>query len=116
MITIFHNPKCRKSREGLNYLKSKTDSFFIREYLKDFLSADELEEILLKSNLKPIALIRKQEEIFKKELKGRQFTDEEWKRIILEYPKLLQRPIVIGRYKAVIAQPAERIDEVLKKI
>jgi len=115
MITIYHNPRCKKSREGLKYLKSRTDSIIIREYLKDLLSSHELNEILLKSGLKPFALVRKQEEIFKNELKGKHFTDEEWKKIILENPKLLIRPIVVGKYKAVIAQPAGRVDEVLKK-
>jgi arsenate reductase len=115
MITIYHNPKCKKSREGLEYLRSRTDSFKMREYLKDKLSGGELDEILLKSGLKPVDLVRKQEEIFKNELKGKHFNDDEWKRIILENPKLLMRPIVVGKYKAVIAQPAERADEVLKR-
>ena len=75
MVTIYHNPRCKKSREGLAYLKSRTDAMVIREYLRDLLSSDELDEILLKSGLKPIDLVRKQEEIFKNELKGRHFTD-----------------------------------------
>jgi len=115
MITIFHNPRCKSSREGLEYLKSKTDSVKIREYLKDSITVDELDDILLKTGLKPVALVRKQEETFKHELRGKKFTDEEWKRIILENPKLLVSPIVVGKYRAVIAQPAERVDEVLKR-
>lgn len=115
MVTIYHNPRCKKSREGLAYLKSRTDAMVIREYLRDLLSSDELDEILLKSGLKPIDLVRKQEEIFKNELKGRHFTDNEWKKIILENPKLLVRPIVVGKYRAVIAQPAGKVDEVLNK-
>ncbi|MBN1413610.1 MAG: hypothetical protein JW973_00810 [Bacteroidales bacterium] len=114
MIKIYHNPKCRKSREGLAYIRSKTKNIVIREYLKDLLTSDELDEIILKSGLKPIAFVRKQEEIFKRELKGRNFTDDEWKRIILEHPKLLVRPVVVGKYKAVLAQPAGKVDEVLK--
>jgi arsenate reductase (glutaredoxin) len=115
MVTIYHHPKCRKSREGLEYLKSKTSQIKVREYLSDLLTSVELDEILLKSGLKPFNLVRQQEEIFKRELKGRHFTDEEWKRIILENPKLLARPIVVGKYKAVLAQPAARVEEVLRK-
>jgi len=115
MVTIYHHPKCKKSREALDYLKSRTSQIKVREYLCDLLTPGELDEILLKSGLKPFDFIRKQEEIFKRELKGRHFTDEEWKRIILENPKLLIRPIVVGKYKAVVAQPAERADEVLGK-
>ena len=114
MLTIYHNTKCKKSREGLDYLKSRTDSIRIREYLRDPLTSDELDEILLKSGLKPADLVRKQEEVFRKELKGKNFTDVEWKRIILENQKLLVRPIVVGKYKAVLAQPAEKIKEVMR--
>jgi arsenate reductase (glutaredoxin) len=114
MVTLYHNPRCIKSREGLEYLKSRATQFKIREYLKDPLTDAELDEILLKSGLKPVDLVRKQEEIFKSELKGRHFTDDEWKKIILENPKLLIRPIVVGKYKAVFAQPAGRVEEVLR--
>lgn len=110
MIKIYHNPRCRKSREGLEYLKSKDVDFEMVEYLKTGISIEELDEILLKSNLKPADLVRTQEEIYRKELKGRQFTDAEWKQIISENPKLLQRPIVVSKRKAVLAQPPENID------
>ncbi len=115
MLKIFHNPRCKKSREGLEALKQKTDDFEIIEYLKTGLSVEILDEILLKSNLKPIDLVRKQEEVFKKELKGKNFTDQEWKDIIVENPKLLQRPIIVAKQKAVLAQPAERVNEIFKQ-
>lgn len=86
----------------------------IYEYLKDGLTEDDLREILLKTNLKPFDLVRTHEEYYLKELKGKSFTDEEWIRIILENPKLLKRPIVVDRMKAVIALPAENIDALLK--
>lgn len=110
MLKIYHNPRCRKSREGLEYLKGKTTDFEIVDYLKVGLSEDEIREFLLKTSLKPIDLVRKQEEIFKKELKGKEFTDEEWIKIISENPKLLQRPIILGKQKAVWAQPADKAD------
>lgn len=113
MLKIFHNPRCRKSRSGLDYLKSRTSDFEIIEYLKSGLTKDILQEIILKTNLKPIQLVRKQEEIFKKELKGKSFTDEEWIDIICENPKLLQRPIVVSKHKAVLGDPAEKINAVL---
>jgi len=114
MPKIYHNTRCRKSREGLEYLKSKTADYEIVEYLKTGLSKDILKEILLKSNLQPIELIRKQEDLYKKELKGKEFTDEEWIQIIIENPQLLQRPFIVGKHKAVLAQPAEKADEVIK--
>jgi arsenate reductase (glutaredoxin) len=114
MLKIYHNSRCKKSREGLEYLKNKTSDFEIVEYLKTGLTEDALKEVLLKSNLKPVDLVRKQEEFFKKELKGKSFTDEEWIRIIIENPKLLQRPLVVGKHKAVLAQPADKADDIIK--
>lgn len=112
MLRIYHNPRCRKSREGLDYLKSKTDKFEIIEYLKDGLNIEQIKEIVLKTSLKPFELVRVEEEIYKKELKGRNFTDEEWITILSENPKLLKRPVIVGKHKAVLAQPAQEIDKI----
>jgi len=114
MYKIYHNPRCKKSCEGLKYLQDKKVETEVIKYLETGLSIPILKDILLKSNKKPIELVRTQEEYFKKELKGKQFTDQEWLKIIVENPKLLQRPIVLGKYKAVLAHPASKIDEVLK--
>ncbi len=114
MIKIYHNPRCKKSREGLRYLQSKSKDIEVVEYLKTGLTKNILKEILLKSNLSPLDLIRTQEEIYKKELKGKNFTDEEWINIIIENPKLLQRPLVVGKHKAVLAQPAAKADEIIR--
>jgi len=110
-LKVYHNSRCRKSRGGLEYLKSKTDDFEIIEYLKKGLSLDEVKEIVLKTNLRPEKLVRTQEDYFKKELKGKSFTDEEWMMIISENPKLLQRPVVIKKHKAVVGDPPENIDK-----
>jgi arsenate reductase (glutaredoxin) len=114
MLKIYHNPRCKKSREGLTYLQAKTDEYVLVEYLKSGLKEDDIKEILLKAHLKPFDLVRTQEPIYKKEFKGKNFTEEEWIEIIIENPKLLQRPVLVGKHKAVIAQPAEKVDEVVK--
>lgn len=114
MLIIYHNPRCARSREGLNYLREHGFPFEVVEYLENPLTANDLKRILMKLNLKPVQVIRTQEELFRKELKGRSFTDEEWIEIILEHPKLLLRPIVENHYKAVIAIPASRIQELKK--
>jgi arsenate reductase (glutaredoxin) len=113
MLKIYHNPRCRKSRAGLEYLKSRTEEFEMVDYIKNGLSEENLKEILLKANLTPIDIVRTQEEIFKKELKGLSFNKEEWIKIICENPKLLRRPIVVAKMKAVWADFPEKIDEVL---
>ncbi|HJX71014.1 MAG: arsenate reductase (glutaredoxin) [Bacteroidetes bacterium RBG_13_42_15] len=114
MIKIYHNPKCRKSREGLKFLQSLGVDFKVLEYLKKSLSVDELREILKKLGKKPDEIIRQQEDYYKKELKNKHFTDEEWLIILTENPALIQRPIVVGKYRAVIAQPPELMLRVIK--
>ena len=115
MLKIYHNPKCRKSREGLAYLRDKGYEFEIIRYLDSPLCAAELKMILMKMNLRPSQVVREQDEIFRKELRGKIFTDDEWITIIVQNPGLLQRPIVEGKYKAVIAVPAERCEEVRRR-
>jgi arsenate reductase (glutaredoxin) len=112
-MKIFHNPRCKKSREGLAYLSEKTNQFTIVDYLKDGLGEEMLREILLKTNLPVEALVRKQEDFYKKELKGKQFNEDEWIRIIIENPKLLQRPILVSKTKGCLAHPPEKMDDVL---
>ena len=112
-MKIYHNPRCRKSREGLKYLQDKGIDVQIIDYLKNPVSFSELKEIVMKLGTKPIDIIRTQEEYYKKNLKGRNFTDEEWLKIIIENPKLLQRPIVVEKHKAVIGQPPENINQLL---
>lgn len=114
MIKIYHNPRCKTSRDGLAYLKSKDIEIQVVDYLKEGLTREALLEILLMANLKPTALVRTQEELYRKELKGKRFTDDEWISILVENPKLLQRPIIIGRHRAVLAIPPDRADLLLK--
>lgn len=98
----------------MKYLQNLGVDFKVIEYLKESLSVDELKEILKKLDKKPDEIIRQQEDYYKKELKNKQFTDEEWLIILTENPSLIQRPIVVGKYKAVIAQPPELMLQVVK--
>jgi len=114
MLRIYHNPQCKKSRAGLQYLQGKAQKFEIIEYLKKPLTEKELEKLLVKLNKKPVEMIREQEEYYKKNLRGKNFSNHEWIRIITENPRLLQRPVVEVDYKAVVGDPVENIDSVLK--
>ena len=108
---VYHNNRCKKSRAGLEYLKTKTKDLEVVDYLKNGLTREDLHEMVLKLNIAPSQLIRTQEKYFKKELKGRSFTEHEWINIITENPKLLKRPVVITRHKAVIGDPPDNIDK-----
>ena len=114
MYIVYHNTRCKKSRAGLTYLESKTSDIKIVQYLKDEPFTEELfTEILKKLNKKPEQLIRKQEALYKSEYKGKEFTDEEWIKILVENPKLIQRPIIVKKNKAVLGDPASEIDNIL---
>lgn len=113
MHTIYHNPRCRKSRAGLEYLKSKTDEIEIVEYLKEPLTQKQWTEVFEKLDLKPSEMLRKQEEAYKKELKGKDFSEKEWIEIFTENPKLIQRPIIVKGNQAIWGNPPENIDKLL---
>ncbi len=113
MIKIYHNPRCSKSRAGVEYLKEKNLDFEVVLYLKNPLTKEDLERLLVKLNKNPLDMVRTQEEYFKKELKGKNFSDHEWIQIILENPKLLKRPIVELDKKAVWGVPVSEIDKII---
>ncbi|MBC8186388.1 arsenate reductase (glutaredoxin) [candidate division KSB1 bacterium] len=113
-IKIWHNSRCRKSREGLKYLQDKGIEPEIFEYLKSDFDARELIEIINKTGQPLKDFIRTQEADYKAlGLKGKDLTVEEFGKLASQYPKLLQRPIVIKDAKAVLARPANKIDEIL---
>ena len=113
MYKIYHNPRCKKSRAGLQYLKDNGVDPEVVEYLKTPLNEAELKDVLVRLNKKPTDIIRTQEAIYKSDFKGKNFTDDEWVKVLLENPKLIQRPIVVKGPKAVIGDPASEIDVLL---
>ncbi|HAN77596.1 MAG TPA: arsenate reductase (glutaredoxin) [Bacteroidales bacterium] len=113
MLKIYHNTRCKKSRAALLFLEQKGIDFQVIDYIKSSITKDDVQVILLKMNAKAEELLRTQEPEFKKHCKGLSFTQPEWIRLICENPQMLKRPIVVGKYKAVIADPPEKILEVL---
>jgi len=109
MIKIYHNPRCRKSREGLQILENSGKEFEIVKYLENVPSEEELKEILRKLNLFPVQLVRKTEKIWKEEYKAKDLSDSEIIKAMTTNPKLIERPIVINKNKAVIGRPSENI-------
>ena len=114
MLRIYHNPSCKKSRAGLQFLKDSERPYTVVEYLKNPLTEKELETLLVKLNLKPADVLREQEDYYKQAIKGKKFEDHELVRIIIQNPKLLRRPIVEGIYKAVVGDPVENIAPLMK--
>lgn len=113
MIKIYHNPRCRKSRETLSLIREAGHEPEIIEYLQNPPSASELKELLKRMGKKPMEIIRKGEAVFKSNFKGKTFSDDEWIRIMVENPKLIERPIVVKGDEVRLGRPPETVKEIL---
>ena len=113
MIKIYHNPRCRKSREGLALVENSGKEFEIIKYLDNPLSENELKEIINLLNIKPLELVRTNEKIWKENFKGKDLTDAEIVKAMVANPKLIERPIVTYNNKAVVGRPPEKISQIL---
>ena len=115
MITIYHNPRCSKSREGLQILEDSKEDFKVVKYLDDPLSFQELTALIGTIGIQPIELVRKNEKIWKDNFKEKNLTKTDIVKAMVENPKLIERPIVVTNYGAVIGRPSEKIKELLDK-
>ncbi|MEG9326344.1 arsenate reductase [Salinimicrobium catena] len=113
MLTIYHNPRCKKSREGFELVKESGQDFEVREYLKEPVTEEELSELLEQLGMAPIELVRTDEKIWKENYKGKDLSDDELVRVMVQHPKLIQRPIVVKENKAVVGRPATKISDLL---
>jgi arsenate reductase len=113
MITIYHNPRCQKSREGLQLLESTGEEIQVIKYLEEVPTVSELTEIIKTLGIAPIELVRTKEEIWKEHYKNKKLSDPEIIRAMVDNPRLIERPIVIKDNKAVIGRPLENIKAIL---
>jgi arsenate reductase len=114
IYTIYHNPRCRKSRETLALLQENGIIPEVIRYLDTPPSPEELKLILAKLHLPVKSIVRTQEAVYKEKYKSSNFTDEEWMRILSEEPKLIQRPIVLKGATGVIGRPPENVLKLIK--
>lgn len=112
-MKIYHNNRCSKSRNTLQIIEESKIDFEIVNYLDTPPTEDELENILNLLNLPAEKLLRKGEAIFKENFKGKSFTNKEWIQIMVENPKLIERPIIVHNNKAVIGRPPENVKTLL---
>jgi arsenate reductase len=98
---------------AINYLQAKSIEFETVLYLEKKLTINDLESILRKLNLSASELLRKGEEVYKVEIKGKNISDAEIIQLMIKHPNLIERPIIINGNKAVIGRPTELIDKIL---
>lgn len=113
MIKIYHNSRCSKSRKGLCILENSGKEFEIINYLETPPTKKEVAEIVKLLKIKPIDLVRKNEAIWKENFKTKSLTDDQIIEAMVNFPKLIERPIVITNNKAVIGRPPELIENLI---
>jgi arsenate reductase len=114
-LTIFHNPKCSKSRETLALLRGRGVEPRIVEYLKTPPTTAELAAIVSRLGIRPEALVRRGEDVYKAQYAGRQLTDAQWIEAMVANPVLIERPIVVAGDKAAIGRPPELVLSLLER-
>lgn len=110
MIQIFHNSRCGKSRNALEFLKKTGKDFEVINYLQEVPSHEALEKIIHKLAIKPIDLVRKKETIWIEHYKTKKMSDKEIIQAMVEHPILIERPIIINENKAYIARTPEAFE------
>ena len=113
-ITIFHNPRCSKSRQTLSLIQEKNIDINIIEYLKTPPDISQLKQILKKLGYEPRQLMRKSEQIYKDlDLGNENKTAEDLVIAMAQNPILIERPIVLSGEKAAIGRPPESVLNIL---
>ncbi len=113
MIKIYHNPRCAKSRAALQILEEKKVPHEVVKYIDEPLTFDELQGLLEKLGMYPFELIRTNEQIWKNEFADKEMDDNELTLTMIEYPQLMQRPIIEDDERAIVARPPELANEML---
>lgn len=114
-ITMYHHPRCSKSRGTLELLEARGITPEIRFYQLDPPTPVELKALVKKLGIRAEELIRKQEPLFKERYRGTKHTEDEWIQIISAHPVLMERPVVVRGERAVIGRPPEKVFELLDR-
>ncbi len=113
-VTIYHNPRCSKSRQTLEILKGQNIDVEIIEYLKTSPDARTLKQILSYLEIPARELLRKGESAYKEAgLDDRNLSEDELIAAMVEHPILIERPVVVNNGKAAIGRPPESVLDIL---
>ena len=109
MIKVLHNNTCSKSRAILEHLDENNVPFEIIDFMETPLTEIELKTLLKKLNTDVQGLIRKNDRIYQERYMGKNFSEDEWIKILVENPALIQRPILIKGSVAMVGRPIENV-------
>ena len=112
-VTIWHNPRCSKSRTTLSLLEERGITPTVRLYLQDSPTADEIKDALRALQLPPGKLLRKGEKEYKDAGLGPDSSDAALVDAMARFPKLIERPIVFANGSAKIGRPPEAVLDIL---
>ena len=113
-ITIYHNPKCSKSRQTLKLLQEQGINPVTIEYLKNPPTVEKLKEILSLLGVSPRDLMRKKEDEYKElDLANSKLRDKDLIDFMVKHPILIERPIVLANGKAALGRPPEQVLNIL---
>ncbi len=114
MIRIYHNPRCSKSRQTLELLRSNGIDPEIVLYQESLLNAETLKDLLQKMGINAAQLVRRSEQDFKdRNLGAKDVTESQLIDAMLACPKLIERPIVVAGERAVLGRPPENVLQLL---
>ena len=114
-VKIYHNPRCSKSRQALQIIKNHGIEPKVIEYLKEPLEKSELENIAKILGVRPKKFVRKNEAEFKdNNLAAKLEKDNDLFEAMLKFPKIMERPIIVSDFGAVIGRPPENVLKVLE--
>lgn len=113
-ITIYHKPTCTTCRQAVQALKDSGTPFTAVNYYEQAFTKEQLKQILKKAGLSPKDVLRTKEDIYKElELAKKELSDDALIDLMVQYPDLIQRPLVVRNDKAVLARPAETVKALL---
>lgn len=114
MTTIWHNPKCSKSREALALLSETNSEIEVVKYLEAAPSREEIQSLLKKLGVGARELMRTKEDLYKELGLGKVEDEAVLMDALVNHPKLIERPILIQGDRAIIGRPVEKVIEFLK--
>jgi len=113
MITIYHNPRCSKSRESIAFMEQQGVAYKIIKYLDANLTSSDIKALLQKLNFSPIELVRTKDSFWQENFASQTLSDDDIVQAMVTHPQIIERPVVVNGSKAIVARPTEKIYQIL---